>query len=338
MEKTLPKNLPKKKAAVPQTESLDDDFFDGEINIEEALDNVINQANATKTAKKSDLMLKASKNRQEKNEVKKELGIRRAKQSKFPNRAHAFLSEPISDRAVHFVLNNHRSEAYKDGADLCPRILMGIPAYNKPSKKNAFEHLIDAQEKIRDGRSNGEAYPKWIIISTDSSMITDRNLITRLEELRPTTHVASAYGFENIRMNGRWFDINDTDQNNLRGCYIQGNMTNTDWDFVIGSGFKDSPRWRVLIAHGPFIAVRGETFMDIDFSYMAERSQKGFYHFMADISMECLKRNLMVAQIKTTCIQYDNMTNYRGEPEFENDQSVFTSKWQENLPNSIYRT
>ena len=324
-----------KKLPINKPEIIDDDFFEGDGSIEDALDNAINQINDVKNVKKSDLVMRASKNRQEKNEIKKEIGIRRAKQSKFP-RSHSFLSEPISERAVHFVLNNHRSEAYKDGADLCPRILMGIPAYNKPSKKNAFEHLIDAQEKLRESRDG--KYPNWIIISTDSSMITDRNLITRLEELKPTTHLASAYGFESVRMNGRWFDISDTDQNHLRGCYMQGAMASTDWDFVVGSGFKDSPRWRILIAHGPFIAVRGETFMDIDFKYMADRCQKGFYHFMADISMECLKRKLNVAQVKANCMQFDNMTNYRGQAEFENDQSAFTSKWQELLPNSIYKT
>ena len=331
------KQVSKAKPVVTKAGAIDDDFFEGDGFIEEALDNAINDLNASKIAKKSDLIARASKKRQEKNEIKKDIGIRRGKASKFPNRSHSFLSEPISDRAVHFILNQHRSEAYKDGVDLCPRILMGIPAYNKPSKKNAFEHLIDCQEKLKEARGDVGKYPDWIIISTDTSMITDRNLITRLEELRPTTHAAASYGFESVRMNGRWFDVVESDQNNLRGCYIQGSMTSTEWDFIIGNGFKDSARWRILIAHGPFIAVRGDTFMDMDFSYMADRCQKGFYHFMADISMECMKRQLMVAQIKTNCIQFDNMTNYRGEDEFEQDQSAFTSKWQESLPSSIYK-
>lgn len=315
--------------------TIEDDFFEGDGVIGDALDEIINHTNDVKNAKQSDLMERASKNRKELNESKKELGIRRGKQSKFPNRSHNFLAEPSADRAVHFILNHHRSEAYKDGADLCPRILMGIPAYNKPSKKNAFEHLIDVQEKLREGRE-GLSYPKWIIISNDTSMITDRNLITRLEELKPTTHAAASYGFESIRLNGRWFDISEKDQVNLRGCYTQGSMNSTDWDFIIGSQFKESPRWRILIAHGPFIAVRGDTFMDIDFTYMAQHSKKGFYHYMAHISMECMMRKLMIAQVKTNAMQFDNMTNHRGQSEFENDQSVFTSKWQDVLPASFH--
>ncbi len=312
-----------------------EDFFDGDGVIGDALDSVINEIDDVKNKKKNELMLRASKKRQEVNESKKELGIRRGKPSKFPNRSHNFLSDASADRAVHFVLNQHRSEVYKDGADLCPRILMGIPAFNNASKNNAFEHLIDVQEKLREGRK-GNSYPRWIIISNDTSMISDRNLITRLEELKSTTHVASAYGFESVRLNGRWFDITEKDQSNLRGCYTQGNMDNTDWDFIVGTQFKDSPRWRILIAHGPFIAVRGDTFMDMDFKYMAEKSKKGFYHYMAHISMECMERGLAAAQIKTSAIQFDNMTKYKGESEFENDQLLFTSKWQERLPASIY--
>lgn len=327
-------------------EQIDDDFFEGdgvigsgdaEFDIESAMESAIVTADEEKTERVTKMKVKATKKRQEKNSIKKELGMRPGKQSQFPTRSHTFLSEPISDRAIHVILNQNRSEIYKDGADVCPRIMMGIPAYNKPSKKNAFEHLINLQEKIREARGeNPKNAPKWIIISTDTSMVMDRNIITRLEELRPTTHAAGAYGFEQIRSSGRWYQVEAADQTNLRGCYIQGSMESTDWDFIVGSKFKESPKYRVMIVHGPFIAIRGETFMTIDFKEMADNCSQGFYHYMADISMECYKRGLLCAQIKTTCMQFDNLTSHINEEEFQQDQAYFTSKWQSSLPASIY--
>jgi len=247
------------------------------------------------------------------------------------------LGEPMSDAGIHILLNSEYTEIYADGADFAPRIFLPRPGYGNKSKKNAFQHLVTIQEKIRENRGdNPKDAPEWIIISNDTSMIMDRNLLVRLKELIPTTHVAAPYGFETIRSNGRWYEIRESDQNNIRGCYIQGSKESTDWDFVIGSDFNKSPRWRVVIGHGPFIAVRGETFMNIDFSYMAENSIYGFCHYMADISLEVHKMGYKIAQIKASCMQFDTIREHRGEDTFEHDQSVFTTKWQSSLPASIY--
>jgi len=265
------------------------------------------------------------------------LGIRKSKQSKYPTRAHSFLGKPISDRAIHVVLNHERSEVYKDGADFCPRILMGIPAFDKVCKKNAFEHLITVQEKIKTARGEDpNKAPKWIIINNDTSMIMDRNLLSRLDELKPTTAVAGAYGFQNVRASGKWYQIESAqEQQTLRGCYVQANMENTSWDFIVGHNFKQDDRMRILIVHSPFIAVRGNFFMGIDFSEMAENVESGFFHYMADISMECHKKRLYVAQIKTVSAQFENINGYKEDEKFLHDQSYFTSKWQGNLPASI---
>jgi hypothetical protein len=249
---------------------------------------------------------KASKKRQVVELTKKELGIRTPKQSKFPTQSDDFLSKPVSDRAIHVILNQHMSKIYLDGVDIAPRILMGIPAFNKQCKKNAFEHLVRVQEKIREYRGNDpKSAPKWIIISNDSSMLHDRNLISRLEELKDTTHVAAPYGFSQIRASGRWFNLDPSDV--YRGCYAQGNMNNIEWGYINGIGYEDVTRRRVLIAHGPFIAVRGETFMSIDFKNMSEHMESGYYHYMADISLECHKRGYLIAQIKSMSSQYDDI-------------------------------
>lgn len=318
-------------------EQIDDDFFEGDGVIGAAFDDAMEEAEAEKEAKVTAMKEKASKKRKVVNKTKKDMGIRKGKQSKFNTRSHKFLAEAVSDRAIHVVLNQSQSDIYKDGVDLCPRIMMGIPGFGKPSKKSAFIHLATLQEKIKDARGENPANaPKWIIITNDTSMLNDRNLITRLEALKPTTHAASAYGFQEIRASGRWYDIEGLPSYNLRGCYIQGSMTDINWDFIVGAEFKEQPRRRVMIAHGPFIAVRGETFMQIDFTDMADNCKGGFYHYMADISMECASRGLMVAQIKSSCTQFDNVTAHLTEDDFLNDQSYFTSKWQSMLPRSIF--
>lgn len=312
-------------------------YFEGDGVIGTAFDNAIKDADTEKKVKVTVMKKKASKKRKTINKTKKDLGIRPSKQSKFNTRSHAFLGEAVSDRAIHVVMNQHRSEIYKDGVDICPRILMGIPGYGHASKKNAFEHLITVQEKIKTARGeNPASAPKWIIISNDSSMLNDRNLITRLEELNPTTHIAGSYGFQEIRSNGKWYDVEGFPVHDFRGCYIQGSLDNINWDFIVGHEFKTKPKNRVLIIHGPFIAVRGETFMQLDFTEMAENSVGGFYQYMADISMQCMSRGLAAAQIKSSCMQFDNVTNHRTDEDMLNDQSCFTSKWQSMLPRSIF--
>lgn len=288
----------KANGALP--EDLGDDFFEGDGIIGSALDNAVQEESSNQEKKLKDMANRAAKKRKEKNTAKKKMGIRPAKQSKFATRNHSFIGEPMSDAGIHVVLNANYTEVYADGADFVPRIFLPIPAFGNRSKKNAFQHLISIQEKIKENRGDKPSNaPKWIIISNDTSMILDRNLLTRLNELMPTTHAAAPYGFQSIRSNGRWYEINSNEQNNIRGCYMQGYKDSTDWDFVIGSDFKQNPKWRILIGHGPFIAIRGESFMNIDFSYMAENSKFGFHHYMADISMEIHKMKHKIAQIKS---------------------------------------
>lgn len=307
---------------------------DSEDNIEQAFDSAMKGIETAKNQKEKALKDKVSKKRQEVEATKKELGIRTPKQSKFPTQSDDFLSKPVSDRAIHVILNQHMSKIYLDGVDIAPRILMGIPAFNKQCKKNAFEHLIRVQEKIREFRGNDpKTAPKWIIISNDSSMLHDRNLISRLEELKDTTHVAAPYGFSQIRASGRWFNLDTSDV--YRGCYAQGNMNNIEWGYINGIGYEEVTRRRILIAHGPFIAVRGETFMSIDFKNMSEHMESGYYHYMADISLECHKRGYLIAQIKSMSSQYDDIMKVFSSSDVQVDHAYFTSKWQSILPISI---
>lgn len=304
---------------------------DDELEFGAVLEEAIDVSDADRKRRDDILKAKSSSGRKMKNEIKKDLGIKPSKQSAFPTRSDAFLGTNM--RSLNVILNHKVSEIYKDGADPCPRILMGIPAYGKPCKKNAFEHFIKLQEKLREFRGQDPANaPPWIIINNDTSVITDRNIITRLEALLPTTGVAAAYGFERIRASGRWYDVTQEDQERIRGCYIQGAMDGIDWDFIVGSKFKQSPRYRVVIAHGPFIAIRGPLFMSIDFKDAAEKYKGAFWHYMAELSMEAIKRKFAVATIKTTAIQYDNMNDAKFTEDFIIDQGVFTSKWQSVLP------
>lgn len=335
--------MTKKKQIEIVNETTDIDAFDdidisimddSEDTIDKAFDTAIKGIENVKNLKNKALKDKVSKKRQEVEATKKELGIRTPKQSKFPTQSDDFLSKPISDRAIHVILNQHMSKIYLDGVDIAPRILMGIPAFNKQCKKNAFEHLVRVQEKIREYRGNDpKSAPKWIIISNDSSMIHDRNLISRLEELKDTTHVAAPYGFSQIRASGRWFNLDPSDV--YRGCYAQGNMNNIEWGYINGIGYEDVTRRRVLIAHGPFIAVRGETFMSIDFKNMSEHMESGYYHYMADISLECHKRGYLIAQIKSMSSQYDDIMKVFSSSDVQVDHAYFTSKWQSILPISI---
>jgi hypothetical protein len=324
-------------------EQLEDDYFEGDGVISDDISDSIIGASQTaakeKQKKIKEIKTRASKNRKEINTIKKEAGIRRSKQSQFPTRSHEFLADDnLSKRGIYVVLSNEGSEIYKDGADIAPRLLMGRDYFGKKCTLNAFNHLITVKEKIEASRGKDiNNAPKWIIISNDTSIISDRYLLTRLEELQPNTHAAGAYGFERIRASGKWYQVDSiTEQKYLRGCYMQANINNTNWDFIVGSKFKDRPKSRIIIVHGPFIAVRGETFMTIDFTDMAKHMKKGFFHYMADISMECLKRGLKAAQVKTLTCQYENIHDMKDDPDFRHDQSYFASKWQPLLPASLY--
>jgi len=313
-------------------EIIDDFEYEGDGTIGTILGEAIQEKKDLKAEKYNKQKADGNKKRDEEYHFNRSIGIRPPKQSKY-SATGASLSSPTSDRSVWIVLNKDRTVIYKDSADVSPRFMMGIPAYGKQCIRNAYEHLINFQNKLKETRDSNP--PKWVIISTDTAMLMDRNLITRLEELRPTTAVAGAYGFQQIRQHGKWYQLTQADMQLLRGCYIQGNMDNIEWDFILGEKFRDSSRYQILIVHGPFIAVRGELFKELNFEYLAKNSKEGYWHYMADISMECHKRNLMCATIKTNCMQFDKLSNHEKDEDFIHDQALFTSKWQDYLPASI---
>jgi hypothetical protein len=274
-----------------------------------------------------------AKKRTKKNATRKRLGLVTSRQTTLTVKSHAFMSEAIADTAVHFILNSSRSDFYKDGADIAPRVLLGIPAYNKMSLKNAFEHLQIAQEKLKTARATMKQ-PEWIILSNDTSIISDRTLIARLKDLRETTHVAGAFGMEHVGSNGKWWQVSAAEEGQLRGCYVQAEAEGIGWDYVVGPKFRDGTKWRVLIVHGPFLAIRGDTFIRLNFDYMAANVRGGWNHWMADISMQVYGMKHMAAAIKTHSMQYHNMALLKDNEDFIHDQTVFNSRWQEQLPRS----
>lgn len=320
-----------------ESEQIEPLFDEMDESITDALKDAEKISNNAKSKKVEALALKTAKARKDEIKIKKELGVPKQRQSKFPTRSHTYLSDPIADRAVHFVLNHKNSKIYLDGVDICAKTLMGIPAFAKTCNKNAFEHLIRVQEKLIENRGKNNP-PNWIILSNDTALISDRNLITRLDELGSNTHAAAAYGYERIKQNGKWYEItNPLEQEYIKGCYAQCDDKSTNWDFVVGKYFKNSNKYRILIAAGPFIAVRGLAFMSMDFKKMSENMKGGFYHYMAHISMECLKRGVSVAQIKSLSQQFDdiNRKEVQTDRDFIDDHNYFVSTWRLQLPSKI---
>jgi len=72
--------------------------------------------------------------------------------------------------------------------------------------------------------------------------------------------------------------------------------------------------------------------MSLDFTEMDANYENGFFHYMAEISMECYRRGHIAAQIKTLASQYENISKMKEDPVFQQDQAYFTSRWQSNLP------
>lgn len=303
-----------------------------ELDIGESIKQASNKILQDEKIRKDVVDKRWAKKRQENNVARKKAGLRPGKQSKYPTRSDDFLQPKM--RSLHILLYQKEVEIYKDGADFSPRTVIGIPAYGHSCKKNAFERLVDVQEKIREkiGVNNANA-PRWIIISNDSSMIMDRNILQRLEELKPHTHCAGAYGFEGVGLSQKWFQVNS--QSEVKGMYVQGSLESADWDFIVGDKFKDLPKWRISMVHGPMIAVRGETFMDMDFKQFSEKMRGGFHHYMAEISLECVRRGKMVATIKTITKQFDRVQNYFSDEGYIHDHALFSEKWKSFLPVSI---
>jgi hypothetical protein len=260
-------------------------------------------------------------------DVQRDYGMRYAKESK-----HPVVWNVINEgnyKMFHLVMQFHYTEIYKDGADICPRIVLGQKHYNKKSNKNAFIRLQEAQTRMRD-LVKGEDRPEWIVISNDTSMITDRNLLARLNTMKSTTGAVGPYGFTSIRQSGKFFSVESAEH--VRGAFAQCSMDGLDWSYLVGKDFSKASKFRAMVLYGPFIAVRYDLFMDIDFTYMAENAKKGNFHYMADISMEVNKRKQLVGVISTQCQQYDRISNYFDDKSFIDDQMVFITKWQEHLP------
>jgi hypothetical protein len=231
------------------TENLDGSGIvkkESNLKIGDAIEMALSAESNTDKGKRQAMKVKAAKKRKDMVEAKRSLGmVGNKKQSKFSTRSDHFLGDKLE--AVQIILNNKQTGIYNDGADFCPRLLMGHPAYGNACKKNAFEHLVNLQKKICEFKGdNPKEAPDWIILCNDTSLIADRNLIPRLKELLPTTGAAAAYGFEKIRASGRWYEMTEQDQSFVRGCYIQANTTDTNWDFIVGNQFKQSPRYRIF--------------------------------------------------------------------------------------------
>ena len=98
---SIKKTLDQFTESTSSAELIDDDFFEGDGIISDAFDEAIEAVEIKKTERTSLMKKKASDKRKSKNQTKKELGIRTAKQSKFNTRSHQFLGESGADRAIH---------------------------------------------------------------------------------------------------------------------------------------------------------------------------------------------------------------------------------------------
>jgi hypothetical protein len=321
-----------------------DTLYEGTESVDSVDDNMVFSAieNALKTPeelsdqkeaeRKEKLQIAKKKYTEDKKirrEVQREYGIRYPKESR-----HPVVWNVVNDgnyKMFHFVMQFNYTEIYKDGADICPRIVLGQKHFNKKSNQNAFHRLRQAQDRMRELVTDGN--PEWIIVSNDTSMITDRNLLARLNTLNKDTVLVGPYGFTEIRSMGKFYNVRDIDT--VRGAFAQCSMDNLDWSYLVGKDFAQKDKFRVAILYGPFIAMRYDFFMGIDFEFMAKNTTKGNFHYMADLSMEANVKGKLVGVIKTQCQQYDRIGNYFDDESFINDQMAFVTKWQDKLPISF---
>ena len=334
--------IQKVKNAVQFTpETIDGTQYEGngvipesdDLDIGEAIEIELDNKKKIKDANKE----KARANEAKKKAERKELMIRQPKRGSVLNANGNWLFNAI--RGLRVILRDSNSVVYQDELETYPHRLMGHPAYGKECLRNAFEHLHNLQTSLLEGRGkNPEDAIPWLIISNTTSYIADHNIATKLEALKPSTGIACAYGVEFIRPSGRWYDVLPADQPRIRGHYYQCNTENTDEDVVIGHEYKKSQRYRVLIADGPFIAIRGALFNQINFKEAAKSYEGGFYHYMADLSMEAYARGFATAAIHTIGVQFVDPHTLIGTEAFEKDQKVFTARWQKQFPASITTT
>lgn len=228
--------------------------------------------------------------------------------------------------AVQLVMRCNLSDRYKNNGEIAPCMLMGNPAYGKPSKKNAFERLIIEQSRFRDLGIT----PEWFIITRDDVSILDVDLEQRLRALKPHTHAVGANGITTIRKSGKFYAPDQIEQ--IKGASISAERDSLAWKYQIAPDYSEKDGWRVAAITSGMIAIRGETFLDIDFTEMAEKMVFGFYHFTADISMEVNRRGKVVGVIKTLIRQEDSVSFHVTENAFLEDQSVFVNKWKDFFP------
>lgn len=228
--------------------------------------------------------------------------------------------------AVTLVMKVHLSQRYKEGCNSSPCQILGHNAFNKECKKNAFERLQIEQDKFRDWGIT----PEWFIISRDDVTILDPHFISTLKTLKESTHAVGPMGVSSMRRSGKFFSPDNA--NDIKGAIVQGSLTGPQWQFVKAPGYDRGSAHQVAVITSGVVAVRGETFMDIDFTEMAESTIGGFEHFIADICMEVNKRNKVVGVFKTLIRQEDSISVHADTEEFKLDHLAFVRKWQHYLP------
>lgn len=228
--------------------------------------------------------------------------------------------------AVQLVMKQHLNNRYKDGCDVAPVQVMGNNAYGKECKKNAFERLMIEQEKFAEWG----VVPEWFIITRDDVSICDPHLLDRLKGLQEYTHAVGPMGVVAIRRSGKFFRPDNP--HDVKGALIQGDLDSDSWNFMKAPDYDSAAGFQVAALTSGMVAIRGKTFMDIDFRYMAETCEQGFQHFIADICMEVNKRNCVVGVIKTLIRQEDVLSSHVETDDFRKDHEAFVKKWQQYLP------
>jgi hypothetical protein len=229
--------------------------------------------------------------------------------------------------AVHLVYRYSLVNTYKAGSKAANTIVMGNPAYGNVCKKNTFELLKVEQDRFRE---NNYA-PEWVIISRDDTALFDNDLRERLAGLPTYVHAVGNIGVTDVRKSGRFFS--PADISTLRGSSLRSTNDDTlDWSFSKAPEFDNGTSWRVAMLTSMFVAVRGSTFMSIDFSDCANDYEDGVYHYIPEICMAVNKKGLHIGTVKTLCLQSDTISNHLSDESFLKDQQRFVLRWHDQLP------
>ena len=244
---------------------------------------------------------------------------------------------PAGKKAIQVVISRDNSKVYSDSVVFAPRAVFGQARFGHESMRNAFDMLNDFQCQVKEhnGQRLDEA-PEWIVIQTSKDIILDRNIVARLKELNDTTGAACAFGYDRINMDGNmWFYPSPNTANYSRGYYVQGNENNIEWNHVFGTDPKNSKKYRILIGAGPFIAIRGRIFYQINFEELTREFYSGFCHLLPTLSMEIWKLGSPIAQISTLSMQFDNNERHIDDDEFIMDHEVFMKRYGKYFPLTI---